>query len=93
MHVGVRPDADEQVAARFDRISDRSDETVPESGSEQGRNEVGKAFGAPVSPGRRRRGRQATEFCAADSAGATASGHREAADVLRKLALGPLHES
>jgi hypothetical protein len=34
------------VAARFDRISDRADETVPESGSEQGRNEVGKAFGA-----------------------------------------------
>ena len=46
VHLGQGPDVAEQVAARFDTISDRSEETVPESGSEQGRNEVAKALAA-----------------------------------------------
>ena len=39
-------DAAEQVAARWDEISDRDGETVPESGSAQGTLEVGKALRA-----------------------------------------------
>ena len=46
VHVGTGPDAAEQVAAQFDAISDRAGETVPESGSAQGQNEVGKAMAA-----------------------------------------------
>jgi len=47
VHVGTGPDAAEQVAAQFDAISSRDEgETVPASGSEQGRNEVGKAIAA-----------------------------------------------
>lgn len=47
VHLGTGPDAAEQVAAAFDAISAREDgEIVPESGSEQGRNEVGKAMAA-----------------------------------------------
>ena len=46
VHIGAVPDAAEQVAARFDEISDRHDETVPDSGSAQGTNEVGKAMQA-----------------------------------------------
>jgi NAD(P)-dependent dehydrogenase (short-subunit alcohol dehydrogenase family) len=46
LHVGTGPDAAEQVAAHFEAISDRGDEVVPQSGSEQGRNEVGKAMAA-----------------------------------------------
>ena len=46
MHVGCGADAAEQVAANFELISDRDEETVPQSGSEQGRNEVGKAMQA-----------------------------------------------
>lgn len=45
-HIGMGADADEQVAAQFEAISDRDDEVVPQSGSEQGRNEVGKAMAA-----------------------------------------------
>ena len=44
VHLGSGPDAAEQVAAHFDAISDRGEETVPQSGSEQGRNEVGRAL-------------------------------------------------
>ncbi len=44
VHVGHGADAAEQVAAQFEAISDRSEETVPESGSAQGQNEVGKAM-------------------------------------------------
>jgi len=40
VHVGTGADAAEQVAARFDAISDRSGETVPGSGNEQGANEL-----------------------------------------------------
>ena len=39
-------DADDQVAAQFEAISDRDEEVVPQSGSEQGRNEVGQAMQA-----------------------------------------------
>jgi NAD(P)-dependent dehydrogenase (short-subunit alcohol dehydrogenase family) len=45
-HIGTGADADDQVAAQFEAISDRGDEVVPQSGSEQGRNEVGKAMAA-----------------------------------------------
>jgi len=45
VHIGSGADAAEQVAANFDAISERDEaETVPESGSAQGRNEVGKAM-------------------------------------------------
>lgn len=43
VHIGTGPDAPEQVAARWDEISDRSRETVPEMGAAQGALEVGKA--------------------------------------------------
>ena len=46
LHIGAGPDAAEQVAARFDEISDRDGEIVPDSGSAQGSNEVGKAMRA-----------------------------------------------
>jgi NAD(P)-dependent dehydrogenase (short-subunit alcohol dehydrogenase family) len=46
VHLGEGPDVPEQVAARFDAISDRADEVVPADGSEQGRNEVGQAMAA-----------------------------------------------
>ena len=46
IHVGMGADAAEQVAARWDEISDRDGETVPESGSAQGTLEVGKALRA-----------------------------------------------
>ena len=43
VHLGTGPDVPEQVAAQFDAISDRSHETVPMAGSEQGQNEVTQA--------------------------------------------------
>ncbi|GAB4562902.1 MAG: SDR family NAD(P)-dependent oxidoreductase [Rhizobacter sp.] len=46
VHIGTPADADDQVAARFEDISDRGEEVVPQSGSEQGRNEVGQAMAA-----------------------------------------------
>jgi NAD(P)-dependent dehydrogenase (short-subunit alcohol dehydrogenase family) len=46
IHVGMGADAAEQVAARWDEISDRAGETVPESGAAQGTLEVGKALRA-----------------------------------------------
>jgi NAD(P)-dependent dehydrogenase (short-subunit alcohol dehydrogenase family) len=46
VHIGAGADADDQVAARFEAISDRDNEVVPQSGSEQGRNEVGQAMAA-----------------------------------------------
>jgi hypothetical protein len=46
LHVGSGPDAAEQVASQFGAIADRQGETVPQSGSEQGRNEVGQAMAA-----------------------------------------------
>jgi NAD(P)-dependent dehydrogenase (short-subunit alcohol dehydrogenase family) len=49
VHIGMVADADDQVAAQFEAISDRDDEVVPQSGSEQGRNEVGQAMAAASS--------------------------------------------
>ncbi len=46
VHIGTPADADDQVAAQFEVISDRDEEVVPQSGSEQGRNEVGQAMAA-----------------------------------------------
>ena len=46
IHVGMGADAAEQVAGRWEEISDRDDETVPESGTAQGTLEVGKAMRA-----------------------------------------------
>ncbi len=47
LHIGTGPAAAEQVAANFVRISERDEtETVPESGSAQASNEVGKAITA-----------------------------------------------
>jgi len=46
VHLGLHADTPEQVAAHFAAISDRSGEIVPESGSAQGSNEVGKALAA-----------------------------------------------
>ncbi len=44
--VGLPNDAAEQVAAQFDAISARDEETVPESGTAQGTVEIGKAMRA-----------------------------------------------
>ena len=44
--VGLPADAAEQIALNFDALSDRSDETVPESGNAQGTIEIGKAMRA-----------------------------------------------
>ena len=46
IHVGMGTDAAEQVAGRWEEISDRDGETVPESGTAQGTLEVGKAMRA-----------------------------------------------
>jgi NAD(P)-dependent dehydrogenase (short-subunit alcohol dehydrogenase family) len=46
IHVGNRADAAEQVAAHLDAISDRTGETVPESGAAQGTLEIAKATAA-----------------------------------------------
>jgi NAD(P)-dependent dehydrogenase (short-subunit alcohol dehydrogenase family) len=46
IHVSRADDAAEQVAARWEAISDRDGETVPESGAAQGTLEVGKAMRA-----------------------------------------------
>ena len=43
VHIGNGADAAEQVAAALDAISDRSGETVPESGAAQGTLEIAKA--------------------------------------------------
>ena len=44
VHLGLDADTPERIAEQFDAISARDDEYVPESGSVQGRNEVGKAL-------------------------------------------------
>jgi NAD(P)-dependent dehydrogenase (short-subunit alcohol dehydrogenase family) len=46
IHVGNGADAGEQVAAHLDAISDRTGETVPESGAAQGALEIAKASAA-----------------------------------------------
>jgi NAD(P)-dependent dehydrogenase (short-subunit alcohol dehydrogenase family) len=44
LHIGTGADAAERVAAEFTAISDRTGDTVPLDGSEQGRNELAKAL-------------------------------------------------
>jgi len=44
--IGIAADAPEQLAARLAEITDRNGEQVPQSGSAQGTNEVGKAMAA-----------------------------------------------
>jgi NAD(P)-dependent dehydrogenase (short-subunit alcohol dehydrogenase family) len=46
VYIGSGADAAEQVAANFDAISDRDEETVPKDGTAQGFNELGKAMAA-----------------------------------------------
>jgi len=46
IHVGHDDDTAEQIAARFDEISSRDGETVPESGAAQSTLEIGKAMRA-----------------------------------------------
>jgi len=46
VHIGAGPDAAERVAESFAAISDRRDETVPDHGSAQGRNEIALAMAA-----------------------------------------------
>ncbi len=43
VYIGNLPDAAEQLAARFEEVTDRSGETVPQDGSAQGTVEVTKA--------------------------------------------------
>ncbi len=43
IHVGLREDAAEQIAAQWDAISDRDGESMPESGLAQSMIEIGKA--------------------------------------------------
>ncbi|MDM0059307.1 SDR family NAD(P)-dependent oxidoreductase [Variovorax fucosicus] len=44
--IGIGADAPEQLAARLTEVTDRTGEQVPQSGSAQGTNEVGKAMAA-----------------------------------------------
>ncbi|MDP2066223.1 MAG: SDR family NAD(P)-dependent oxidoreductase [Burkholderiaceae bacterium] len=44
LHLGVDAQTPERLAARLAEVAARSGETVPQSGGEQGANEVGKAF-------------------------------------------------
>jgi NAD(P)-dependent dehydrogenase (short-subunit alcohol dehydrogenase family) len=46
VHIGSGPDAPERMAERFAEISDRRGDTVPDSGAEQGRNELTLAAAA-----------------------------------------------
>ncbi|HEY3634256.1 MAG TPA: SDR family NAD(P)-dependent oxidoreductase [Caldimonas sp.] len=46
VHIGTGADAAEQIVAHFDAISDRSGETVPQSGAVQGTLEIEKAMQA-----------------------------------------------
>jgi NAD(P)-dependent dehydrogenase (short-subunit alcohol dehydrogenase family) len=46
VHIGTGADAAEQVAAGFEAISSRDAEVVPESGTAQSMNEIGKAMQA-----------------------------------------------
>ncbi len=46
VHLGIGPDVPERLAAALAQVSDRTGETVPKVGSEQGTLEVGKAMKA-----------------------------------------------
>ena len=56
VHIGTGADAAEQVAARFAEISEREGEIVPDNGSAQGSNEVGKSHAGALTPTRTIRG-------------------------------------
>lgn len=49
--IGIGPDAPDQVVASFERISDRSDETLPENGAAQTQLEVTKMMAARGAAG------------------------------------------
>ena len=51
IHVGSGADAAERVAARWDEISDRGNDSIPQSGAAQGQGEIGHATraGAPAA--------------------------------------------
>ncbi|HLL18732.1 MAG TPA: SDR family NAD(P)-dependent oxidoreductase [Rubrivivax sp.] len=51
VYMGDGPDTADQVAAHFAAISDRNTEFVPQSGSEQGSNELAKAMAASGAAG------------------------------------------
>ena len=51
IHLGTGPDTAEQVAAHTEAIFNRDGETVPESGSAQGRNEVSSAIASADAAG------------------------------------------
>ncbi|MEO6408875.1 MAG: 3-hydroxyacyl-CoA dehydrogenase, partial [Burkholderiaceae bacterium] len=51
IHVGSGADAAERVAARWDEVSERSNESVPQSGAAQGQSEIGHALRASPSGG------------------------------------------
>ncbi|MBV8619362.1 MAG: SDR family NAD(P)-dependent oxidoreductase [Curvibacter sp.] len=46
LHLGLSEDTPERLAARLAEVTDRVDEQVPQSGTAQGSNEVGKAMAA-----------------------------------------------
>ena len=46
VHLGLSPDTPERLAAALDQVTDRTGETVPQSGAEQGSNEVAQALAA-----------------------------------------------
>lgn len=46
VHLGLGEDTPERLLAALAQVTDRTGETVPQSGAEQGRNEVGQALGA-----------------------------------------------
>ena len=46
VHLGLTPDTPERLAAALEQVRNRSGETVPQVGGEQGRNEVGQALAA-----------------------------------------------
>ncbi len=46
VHLGLAPDTPERLAAALAQVTDRAGETVPQSGAEQGSNEVAQALAA-----------------------------------------------
>ena len=46
IHLGIGADVPEQLAERLAEVTNRTNETVPQSGAAQGTNEVGRALAA-----------------------------------------------
>ena len=46
IHLGIGGDVPEQLAERLAEVTNRANETVPQSGAAQGTNEVGQAMAA-----------------------------------------------